>query len=195
VIHLPVRCWFINEASNRLLQVQNTRFYQNWRKAESSPKYYHYAELKPHLEREWNRFRNFVQKHELGKITVLGSEVSYVNHLERGTGWTNFSDLQAVFPTVGSFEGHVFLKKPDTVSFRSTHVMAANEGRLQLEVQPVVRQTDGKEILQFSVTGSCRPSGQADSDLNASLDLCREWVVEGFDDFTSESMHKLWGEI
>ncbi|MCI0402596.1 MAG: TIGR04255 family protein [Acidobacteria bacterium] len=191
-INLPVRCWFINETDNRLIQVQNTRFFHNWRKAQGKPRYYHYAELKPHFQQEWNRFRAFVEKYELGPITVLGCEVSYVNHLDRGEGWRHFSELETLFPKVGSFEGRVFLGKPEIVAFRSVYVMPGNEARLTLQAQPAVRQSDGREIIQFSVTGTCRPSSQEEAELYLCLDHCREWVVMGFDDFTSEAMHKIW---
>jgi len=53
---------------------------------------------------------------------------------------------------------------------------------------------DGKEIIQLSISGSCRPSSNEISELTKCLDFCREWVVRGFDDFTSGDMHRIWGK-
>src|SRR5262249_25617305 len=39
---LPVRCWFINEESDRLIQVQHNRFFHNWRRKDPSSPYLHY---------------------------------------------------------------------------------------------------------------------------------------------------------
>lgn len=188
---LPVRCWFINEENNRLIQVQNNRFFHNWRRPNPKAPYLHYDELRPVFQNEWERFRDFVARHSLGTPNVLWCEVSYINHLDRGIGWDSFSDLSVVFPTIGTFGGS-FVGKPETVLANSTYVMPSNEGRLRVAIQPAVRQADGKEIIQLSITGICRPASTATEDLMSGLDYCREWVVRGFDDLTSPEMHKIW---
>jgi len=192
IVKLPVRCWFINEESNRLIQVQNNRFFHNWRRPSPTAPYLHYDELKPMFEREWDRFSAFARTHELGTPNVQSCEVSYINHLDRGVGWENFSDPSIVFPSVGSFRGKQVLGKPETVSLNSSYVMPEREGRLRIAVQPAIRQIDGKEIIQLTITGSCRPSSNEAGELTKCLDLCREWVVRGFDDFTSDDMHRIW---
>jgi len=192
IFKLPVRCWFINEESNRLIQVQNNRFFHNWRRPSPNAPYLHYEHLKPVFEREWGRFRDFLGRHALGVPNVLSCEVSYINHLERGIGWESFSDLSVIFPTVGKFDGRNFIPRPETVFVNNTYVMAANEGRLRVVIQPAVRQADGKEIIQLAITGSCRPPSAGTGDLMHCLDACREWVVRGFDDFTSREMHQIW---
>jgi uncharacterized protein (TIGR04255 family) len=191
-VKLPVRCWFINDESNRLIQVQNNRFFHNWRRPNPSAPYLHYGELKPVLEKEWGRFCDFASRYEMGTPNVLSCEVSYINHLDRGIGWDNFSDLAIVFPSVGTFQGGEFLKKPETILLNASYVMPSNEGRLRVAVQPAIRQLDGKEIIQLTITGSCRPASNDTSELMRCLDSCREWVVRGFDDFTSPHMHAIW---
>jgi uncharacterized protein (TIGR04255 family) len=191
LVNLPVRCWFKNDQSNRLIQVQNNRFFHNWRRPNPSAPYLHYAELKPVFETEWARFRDFAQRYDLGVPNVLSCEVAYINHLDRRVGWDNFSDLSNIFPSVGSFEGS-FVKKPETVAANVSYVMPSDEGRLNVVIQPAIRQQDGKEIIQLSITGSCRPASSETNELMRCLDSCREWVVRGFDDLTSPNMHKIW---
>lgn len=192
IFNPPVRCWFINEESNRLIQIQNNRFFHNWRKPSPSAPYLHYDELKPVFQKEWVRFCDFLTRYSLGAPNVFSCEVSYVNHLERGVGWQSFSDLPLVFPTIGKFDGREFVGKPETMLVNTTYVMAPNEGRLRVAIQPAVRQADGKEIIQLSITGSCRPPSVEIVDLISCLDSCRDWVVRGFDDLTSSEMHKIW---
>lgn len=192
IFNLPLRCWFKNDQSNRLIQVQNNRFFHNWRRPNPTAPYLHYAELRPMFEREWQRFCEFASRYGLGSPNVLSCEVAYINHLDRNLGWDNFSDLSRIFPSIGSFEGRSFLKKPETISANAVYVMASNEGRLHVVIQPAIRQLDGKEIIQLSITGSCRPASSEAGELMRCLDSCREWVVNGFDDVTSPHMHKIW---
>jgi uncharacterized protein (TIGR04255 family) len=192
IVKLPVRCWFINDESNRLIQIQNNRFFHNWRRPNPSAPYLHYAELKPVFEKEWGRFCDFAGRHDMGLPNVLSCEVSYINHLERGVGWDSFSDLSVVFPSVGNFQGKSFLGKPETISVNGSYVMPSSEGRLRVVIQPAIRQLDGKEIIQLTITGSCRPASSDTSELMRCLDFCREWVVRGFDDLTSQPMHTIW---
>jgi uncharacterized protein (TIGR04255 family) len=194
IVSIPVRCWFINEESNRLIQVQNTRFFHNWRRPSAHAEYLHYDDLKPIFKKEWERFCNFVLSYQLGSPNVLQCEVSYINHLERGLGWQNFSELLRIFPTIGSLTGRSFLREPETAAVNATYVMPLRDGRLHMNIQPAIRQADAKEILHFALTGSCSPSSNAPSDLLACLDDCRSWVVKAFDDFTSENMHTIWGK-
>ena len=194
VVNFPVRCWFINEEENRLIQVQNTRFFQNWRRPSPEAPYLHYDDLRPTFLKEWDRFCAFALKHGMGTPHVLLAEVSYVNHLERGLGWKEFSELSVIFPNIGSLTGKSFLKEPETAEVSATFVMPEKNGRLNIHIQPAIRQSDTKEILQFSLTGSCQPASNQGADLFSCLDACRSWVVNGFDDFTSAGMHKIWGK-
>lgn len=193
-IAFPVRCWFINRGTNRLVQIQQNRFFQNWRRPNPSAPYLHYAELKPNFEKEWERFCRFALQHRMGLPSVLHCEVSYINHLERGIGWDSFSDLELIFPSICAPTGRTFLGKPETATINASYVMTPNEGRLHVSIRPAVRQLDGKEIIQLTLTGSCRPPSNDKPELSHCLDNCREWVVRGFDDITSERMHKLWGK-
>jgi uncharacterized protein (TIGR04255 family) len=59
---MPVRCWFINEQSTELVQIQNDCFIRNWRKTESSPDYLHYEFTRPRFERDWVKFKRFLAK-------------------------------------------------------------------------------------------------------------------------------------
>jgi uncharacterized protein (TIGR04255 family) len=192
IVDVPVRCWFKNDQSNRLIQVQRNRFFHNWRRPNPAAPYLHYSELRPVFEREWGRFCDFAKRYEIGVPNVLSCEVAYVNHLDRGVGWDSFSDLSTIFPSTGDFGGKAFLSKPETISANISYVMPLNEGRLHVVIQPAIRQKDGKEIIQLAITGRCRPASSDASELMRCLDSCREWVVRGFDDFTSPEMHKIW---
>lgn len=194
-ITLPVQCWFINVAKDRLIQIQNSAFLQSWRKASAEGRYLHYDELRPHFWQEWQRFCDFSAKQQLGTPNVLQCEVSYINHLERGKGWQKFSELNRVFPSIGELSGREFLGRPEAANLNLSFVMPTQDGRLTISIQPAVRQTDQKEIIQLTITGRCRPTSNETAALEHGLNICHDWVVRGFDDFTSREMHRIWEKL
>lgn len=188
-----VRCWFIDTDDRALIQVQNNRFTYNWRKTDTSDEYPHYNDnIRPAFESTWHDFVEFVQAQQLGQISVAQCEVSYINHIEVGQGWNAAEDLPNVFPCWAGKGSGEFLPAPESASIDVSYRMPDNQGRLRVSVKPAVRNQDGREIIQLTLTARGRPSGTGERDVMAWMDLGREWVVRGFTDFTSPSMHMLW---
>jgi len=193
-INLPVRCWFHNRNKETLVQVQDSCFFQNWRRESNSLQYLHYDSLRPTFEHEWQKFHDFVEQEDLGTPNVWRCEVTYVNHIDRGLGWNTYDDLSQVFlEPPGQAFARSFLPAPDSVSFHLAYPMDGAEGQLQIQMQPVVRKTDSRDTIQLTVTASCRPASGETEIIVSSLNQAREWVVKGFTEFTSPKMHQLWG--
>ena len=93
---LPVRCWFFDTSETRLIQVQNNCFIHNWRKTAETDNYKHYDAIRPIFVDEWSRFLGFLDQNSLAKPDVWQCEITYVNHIERGQGWSVFADLHQV---------------------------------------------------------------------------------------------------
>jgi uncharacterized protein (TIGR04255 family) len=189
----PLRCWFFNQDETRLIQVQSNMFLHNWRRTARAERYLHYDDLRPHFEREWRAFRDFLEQEGLGAVKASACEVTYVNHIDRGSGWETFADLSSVFPNWSSATSHNVLPSPELVAINASYPLKDVEGHLQISAQPVVRQQDAKETIQLTVTARCKPSSSSDVDIYRGLDEARKWVVLGFTDFTSPKMHEMWG--
>jgi uncharacterized protein (TIGR04255 family) len=187
-----IRCWFLNERKTELIQVQNDRLIHNWRKVPGTEPYPHYENIRPALERDWQRFCEFLESQRLGEPDVRQCEVSYVNHIDRGEGWQTFADLPTVFPSWVGVTSEDFLPAPESVLFNVSYLMPEKQGRLRISVVHAFRPSDGTETLQLTVTARGKPVSSAFSDVLAWLDLGRYWVVRGFTDFTSATMHQLW---
>jgi len=190
---LPTRCWFFNQDETRLIQVQSNLFLHNWRKVGPANKYLHYDELRPIFEKEWQGFHNFLEDEGLGAPRVQICEVTYVNHIDRGSGWETFADLSEIFPNWSPKTSENYLPSPELVAVNTSYALKNDEGRLQINAQPAVRQTDAKETIQLTVTARCKPSSSSSDEICRCLDEARKWVVLGFTDFTSPKMHKIWG--
>jgi uncharacterized protein (TIGR04255 family) len=192
-MELPVRCWFFNQDETRLIQVQRNLFLHNWRKVERTDKYLHYDNLRPIFEKEWQGFRTFLLDEGLGEPGIQLCEVTYVNHIDRGSGWETFADLSDVFPNWCPATSGNVLPTPQLVAINTSYPLKGVGGRLQINAQPSVRQTDAKETIQLIVTVRCKPSSSSNQDIYRCLDEAHRWVILGFTDFTGRKMHDIWG--
>jgi uncharacterized protein (TIGR04255 family) len=191
---VPVRCWFKHKSNTRLIQIQNGAFIQNWRKSAVDAPYLHYYELRPTFEEMWRLFRGFLAKNRIEDPEITHCEVTYINHIDRGSGWDKFSELPTIVPSWSGATSGDFLPSPTSVSLDVFYPIRDGAGRLEVILQPGVRKDDGKETLQLVLTARCKPTSFEIRELLRCLDLGRHWVVRGFDDFTSEKMHLMWGK-
>jgi uncharacterized protein (TIGR04255 family) len=191
--HPPVRCWYLDAATTRLLQIQTNRFIHNWRKTGSDETYPRYERIRPLFEREWHRFVEFLAREKLGAPEPVRCEVTYVNHLVKGKEWEDVAHLDRVFPVWTGQRSGPSLQRPKAVAINVSYAMPEDRGQLGVQVQPTIRQRERKEILQLTLTAKGKPASPSLADVLAWFDLGRECVVRSFCDFTSPEMHKLWG--
>ena len=191
---IPVRWWYFHNSGKRLIQVQNNSFFQNWRKRGEKDAYLHYDDLRPAFEDLWAHFLAFLKKHNVGTPMVRFCEVTYVNHVDRGVGWTSFADLPNVVRCWTESPDMNFLPQPSLVAFNVVYPFEDGSGNLHASLQPGRREADKKETLQLTLTARCKPKSSNISELLRCLDLDRYWVVRGFHDLTTPKMHELWGE-
>jgi len=188
---IPIRCWFFDASEATLLQVQNNCFFHNWRKVTGREEYLHYDRVRPLFREQWLKFIEFLKKHSIESPNVFQCEVSYVNHIERGKGWT-FADLPSVLPVWSGHHSDEFLPHPEVVSVNAVYPIADKRGRLQVVMQPAIRQLDSADILQLTLTARGKPRSSQIDDILAWFDIGHEAVVRGFKSFTSPTMHEAW---
>jgi len=188
----PIRALFIDSNGNELIQVQRNAFIRNWRQTEQTTEYQHYDNVRPRFERDWKAFSEFLSDENLGSIDVVQCEVTYINHLVRGQDWETFEDVSKVF-RVWSGGNVGTLKASQMASFMVAYDLPKSLGRLQVVVQPGIRKTDSKEIIQFGLTATLKSDGSGLPEILAALDSGHVAVVTGFRDFTTAEMHSHWG--
>ena len=179
------RCWFFDSTNSWLLQIQNSRFISNWKQNHST--YPNYEGFYGRFENEWSKFKEFLSSENMGELKLLQCEVSYINHVEIEDSFDNLSEI---FPVWAGLKKDGFLPNPEAVVINTVYVIPENLGRLYIEMQPIIRQTDFKAALQLSVTAKVKTA--SNEELKESLDLAHNWVIESFTDFTSDKIHKIW---
>jgi uncharacterized protein (TIGR04255 family) len=187
----PIRIWFVHSKANRLIQLQSDRFVFNWRKIGAEEKYPKFDEaIRGEFQKEWIRFGEFLESQSIPVPVVTQCEISYVNHIP-GSSWTTFKSIVSALAEWPGNKGTGFLPVPEDLQFNTRYVMAGH-GRLHVQLQPAIRNFDGKRVSQLTLTARGKPSSSATEALMRWFDIGREWIVRGFADFTSEEMHKLW---
>lgn len=195
-----VRCLFVDRANDRLIQVQRDRFMYNWRR-EVDKNYPRYLKnVRPNFIQQWHRFKDFLEEQGLSSPRVRRSEVTYVNHFERGKEWSSFGDLPTlmtfwVAPQDKQVRNPIptprFLPAPEYADI-DIRYRINDQDHLHVEVRRAERHKDGAEILQTTLTARLSPGAGDDEAILATFDTGREWIVRGFTELTTPEMHARW---
>ncbi|MBI5094820.1 MAG: TIGR04255 family protein [Candidatus Hydrogenedentes bacterium] len=158
------RVWFLDETENQIIQVQRDRFIFNWRKHPTSQEYPRYCTMRATFDRLLETFVTVLQRHDLGKVVPVQCELTYVNHIPRGEGWSSLGNLDGLFPSFG---------------YR--------------EVQPR-READQHELIQMDLIARSPRQEIPIERVLPWLDSASECIVTTFSQLTSESVQSSnWG--
>jgi len=86
------RLWMTSADDSQLVQVQSDRFICNWRRYHNANAAYpsYDQHNRPEFEANFAKFRKFVVDQSLGDLKFDQCEMSYLNHIKPGAGWTDF---------------------------------------------------------------------------------------------------------
>ena len=180
------RLFFISEDDTRLIQLQGDRLLQNWRKRQVETEYPKYRTLFPSFAKSWGLFCDFVQEQGLGELQPDQYELTYVNHIVHGTGWTDERGIEGVFPWFKCKLDGAFLGVPEEAGWRKSYVFPKKDGRLRVEMKQGLTKEDGKPVLVLNLTAR----GFSEGDMGKWFDLAHEWIVRSFADLTESSVQK-----
>lgn len=191
------RCWFLNEASSELIQVQQDRFIRNWRKLDASDEYPRYEQIRESFKSNINEFIAFLAEEQIGELVPNQCEITYIDQLPLGEGWEGFGQLDRVLTIWSGRYSDDFLPDPEDVMTRIRYVIPNADGeqigRLHVAAEPAYRRSDGTPVLVLRVTARGRPAGDGIDGALQFLDTGHEWAVKGFVSLTTTHMHAFWG--
>ncbi len=192
---LPIpRVWLINRMEDRLIQIQNDMFYCNWRDRGKKKSYPRYNTLIQQFRKNFSLFDKFIDEYQLGPLKPTDCELTYINYLPEGSGWSTAAHFGKIFPDF-MWRSNIqrFLPLPDQITWRSVFSLPENKGDLEVKLQPGVRKIDETPVLVLELRA--RGLGP-DKSLNAVWDwfsTAHEWIVRGFADITGpEIQEEIW---
>jgi len=186
------RAWFKGSNEVHLIQVQKDRFVFNWRRMPGRD-YPRYERVIESFLANFESFQGFLADEELGRPVLNQWELTYVNHISAGDGWNHHGELGSVIPLVESSGTGGFLPQPEDIALRIRYRITDQPGiaRLHVEASPGFDQ-HARPTLQLTLTARGGLEPDAASSLESSLNAGREWIVRGFADVTSRTMHEIW---
>jgi uncharacterized protein (TIGR04255 family) len=185
------RMWMINDTDDFLIQVQNTRFIQNWRRRQGD--YGHFEEIRAKFWNSFNKLQSFLADKELDQPAVQQVEVTYFNWIP------NISMVEFFKPAGPSILDVADSREvPEEQTWTARYLLpnASNMiERLYVQCLPAIRPlTPGVKGSQLAlIFRAARESGLTSSEVEAQIDNGRAVIVNAFTELTTSAAHDLWG--
>lgn len=187
----PARLQIRNEAGDRLIQVQASRFHYNWQKREGV--YPSYGKMRAEFDRLFADFCRFVADAQLGELSPNQWEITYVDHVPKGELWDSSVDWQKILPGLlasGRLSGIRF----EGLDGEWHYEIEPHRGRLHIALQHVrVGSPSGPEVLQVQSTARGPVRKEPGWDLDAGLQLGHDVLLNTFLQMASADAQRAWG--
>lgn len=184
------RAWFIHKNESGIVQIQQDRFLHNWKKGGPQDKYPRYETVIALFKEHLGTFDSYVREKEIGAINPTQYEMTYVNHIPLGDGWTTLNDIGNIFEDFSwNATTKDFLPEISNVSFKVTFDLPDGCGRLHIKGWKGLIKEENLPVLRLDLTVQGMPQEKTEEGMWNWFDEAREWIVRGFADFTNKNMH------
>jgi uncharacterized protein (TIGR04255 family) len=189
------RMWYTNDDESRVVQVQRDRFLTNWKKVSDEQPYPRFPDVFGLFSEKFSLFRDFVEG-SIGSVKPLQYELSYVNQIPLGDGWSSYAEVGKVLADHEYRTGVRFLPSPEVINWTTAFQLPQGLGRLYIAAVSASRVIDKRPVLQLTLTARGINSPAELESMADWFDVARQWIVRGFTDLTGESMqYSVWGRI
>lgn len=131
------------------------------------------------------RLGAFIEQFKLGELTPNQWEVTYVNHLPKGSVWSTSQEHLSALKLDG--DPSVDDLELESVGLQFRYVIPDNRGRLHVESR------QNKDHIQLTLTA--RGPAKTMHEVGVGLDVGREAIVNAFDNLTSARAQKEWRRL
>ena len=192
----PRRLQICHDDGTRMIQVQNTRLHVNWIKKKGQ-QYPRYSVVRDLLIETTETFCRFLGEQKLPRPVPNQWEVTYVNHIPRGTVWEDAGAIPFFKPlnpqptsnpliSLESFGGQWHYSLPD------------RRGRLHVEwlhATPHNSDSSVGEVIQLTMTarGPASSKSTGFESIFSDLDYGHDILVHAFADLVSDAANSYWG--
>lgn len=187
------RVWFESSDKIKIVQLQENRFYYNWRRQDGTDKYPHFELIRQEFVSEWEYFQKWwSKKARKSPIQPINYELTYLNQIDKELGWFDTSDHQKIFTFTGR-KWDDFLSKPEVHNSELAFLLPEENGHLSVRMNQQTRLTDSSNVILFELTAHSKDRPNPDSDLIGWFNIAHEYIVKAFLDLTQQSIHQEWG--
>lgn len=188
------RVWFLSEAKTELLQIQQDRFIHNWRKVGDDDAYPRYEQIRDQFRKEVGAFSQFLSEERLGELSIKQCEITYVNHFKFDAEDADFGKVENLIANWQPLPEAASLPTPEDLSLTWRYRMPDDAGRLHVMVRPAWDANE-QRFWTMSLMARGGPTGEDAEGAFAFFEVGRQWIVRGFTDLTTETMHREWERV
>ncbi|PNG53158.1 MULTISPECIES: TIGR04255 family protein [unclassified Variovorax] len=183
------RVWYVSQDEALLVQLQQNRFYYNWRSRPGGGEYPRFPQLLKDSQEIWAVLDDVVGELTGIKLQTIGGEITYVNYIDGEPG----SVAAIAQNSLRDFfwnEGDRFLPPPAGFNRSLTFPLPDGSSTLEVVLQPAKNMATKQEAikLELAVRGPIIEGETYDRWIVKAHDF----LVAGFKDLTSSNMHSLW---
>jgi uncharacterized protein (TIGR04255 family) len=191
---LSSRLQIKNRNGDRLIQVQNGRLHFNWL-GQAGGSYPRYDKVRESFVWALQKFIEFIAAAKFGDFRPNQWEVTYLNHIPRGTVWNTPREWD-FFRLLGPLPEIEGLVQGESFGGEWHFIIPEHRGRLHVAWQHG-RKTEPKEeeliVLTLTARGPLDPNQAAVQPVLSGLDLGRATIVRSFNDFMTNKANRYWG--
>lgn len=191
VTETPHRLWFLDQSQREVIQIQQDRFVNNWRKIQPDDQYPRYAQLIKTFRQRFEILKKFTSDNDIGEIQPRNCQLTYTNHIPQGDGWTKIGDLTNVFSALSwKMDQQGILSSPTSVQFQTSFKLADDLGTLVVTGRTAMRRIDKRMLLLLELNLYGKPS---EDDVWAWFDQAHETLIKSFMELTNDEIQtKIW---
>ncbi len=182
------RSLLVSKDTEYLLQIQDSKFFHNWRRSSGDSKYPRFKTLFPSFVAYWKRFSEFLAQQRLGTPVPVRYELTYVNALENVGNMKVEESVKLV--NWDSFNTG-FLHSPETANTAWVFALPDAKGKITVGTNRAIRDKgQSAVVLSLSCSGEAKDKQYS---IEQWFDTAHEYIVRGFTDLTTEPAQKVWG--
>ena len=182
---LPRMIFSRRGSTNELLQLQSNRLTMNWGHSGEGSEYINFVQICEQFSRWFERLVLFCEELEISKPIVDLCEVTYVNQITPLPPQTAMDYFSSVFMSVNPKSQVEWMSAPRALTYNRVFDIKDDQGRLYFE--------SGAPLVEMDAIG-LKMTGRAIVDPEQSwldrLKIAHEWVVNGFEALTSETVRQ-----
>ena len=182
---------------DRMIQVQNDRLHFNWIGAKDDHTYPRYDNVRDGFTFVLDQFLSFIDRANIGDFRANQWEVTYVNHLPRGTVWNEPSDWN-FFKPLGPVPTIENLIQGESFGGEWHFVIPEKVGRLHINwrhSKKLVPDEEEEEFIRltFTARGPVENTDDPILAIFAGLDVGHRTSVLVFKELMDDNANKSWG--
>lgn len=187
------RTWFIGAEDDYVVQIQNNRFVQNWRRRGGRP-YPHFEAVYSRFKKHFDLFKTTVGEMGLRMGNPTEVEVTYINWI---SDLPLLSYLEAT--RAASIEVPGIELRPDHANWQTRYLLFLEDkpvAHLYAQSAPAARPDIGQIGTQFSLFFRAPSAmGFRPEELDQSIELGRKTIVEAFTALITKDAQSHWGRF